>query len=188
MESVGDGNTQNQPQRCPTPGYLASSACGTSTPPRCAWRSCSHCARAARTWARRSAARVRGSMTTRSLSPLASRMMMTLRSKSRSFTRRRRPSISRMPVPYNKRATRALSGGSAAMRDATSATVRTEGMRLGRRKLPMSHCHAGLDPASMQLGPWIAGAATPDLIRGRNDRRRKVVLLQFPSPLGVRGR
>ncbi len=42
-----------------------------------------------------------------------------------------------------------------------------------------------LPRTSIRGHPWIAGAATPDSIRGRNDRRKKVVLLQFPSPLAV---
>ena len=47
---------------------------------------------------------------------------------------------------------------------------------LGRQTIPMSSCHAGLDPASMNSGPWIAGQA-------RNDSHLKQALLQFPSHL-----
>ncbi|MBG6071623.1 hypothetical protein IWX87_001376 [Polaromonas sp. CG_9.7] len=47
---------------------------------------------------------------------------------------------------------------------------------LGRQTIPMSSCHAGLDPASMNSGPWIAGQA-------RNDRHLKQALLQFQPPL-----
>ena len=44
---------------------------------------------------------------------------------------------------------------------------------LGKRKFPMYPCHAGLDPASMNSEPWIAGQA-------RNDNHLKPALLQFP--------
>ena len=47
---------------------------------------------------------------------------------------------------------------------------------LVRQTIPMSSCHAGLDQASMNSGPWIAG-------RARNDRHLKQALLQFPPPL-----
>ena len=47
---------------------------------------------------------------------------------------------------------------------------------LGRQTVPMSSCHAGLDPASMNSGPWIAGQA-------RNDSHLKPALLQFPPLL-----
>ena len=39
-----------------------------------------------------------------------------------------------------------------------------------KQKFPMYLCHAGLDPASMSLGPWIAGQA-------RNDSHLKPALL-----------
>ena len=42
----------------------------------------------------------------------------------------------------------------------------------------MYPCHAGLDPASMNSGPWIAGQA-------RNDSHLKPVLLKFPYPLAI---
>ena len=45
--------------------------------------------------------------------------------------------------------------------------------------------HAGLDPASMNSGPWLADAETPDLIRGRNNSHLKQVLLQFMSHLFI---
>ncbi len=44
----------------------------------------------------------RGSMVRRSLPPLPSRTVISLRSKSTSLTRSRTHSIRRMPVPYNK--------------------------------------------------------------------------------------
>ena len=47
---------------------------------------------------------------------------------------------------------------------------------LVRQTILMSSCHAGLDQASMNSRPWIAG-------RARNDRHLKQALLQFPPPL-----
>ena len=89
IDSVGEGNTQNQAHDRPTCGYFISNAWGVSTPPRWALRSASHCSRATRTCARNAWAKERGNITTRSLLPLASRTMITWRSKSMSLIRRR---------------------------------------------------------------------------------------------------
>ncbi len=129
MDSVGEGNTQNHPHDRPTCGYFISKAYGVSTPPRWALRSTSHCCLAARTWARNAGANDRGNMTTRSLLPLASRTMMIWRSKSMSLTRRRKPSISRMPVPYRSWANNAVGPSKKLNTAATSSLVSTLGMR-----------------------------------------------------------
>ena len=102
---------------------------GTSTPSRCAFRSESHWLRAANICVRSAGTNDFGSMTTRSLPPFASRTMMTLRSKSTSLIRRRMPSMSRMPVPYSKRANSAVCPFMFAKTQATSSLVRTLGMR-----------------------------------------------------------
>ena len=50
---------------------------------------------------------------------------------------------------------------------------------LGIGNLLMHSCHAGLDPASMQSGPWIADQV-------RNDSHFKPALSEFLSPLAAR--
>lgn len=87
---------------CPARGYFNSSACGRNTPGRSACRSASHSARAYRSCSFKATRIPSGSMTTRSLPPFPSRTMITLRSKSRSFTRSDNASRSRKPVPYSR--------------------------------------------------------------------------------------
>jgi hypothetical protein len=65
-------------------------------------------------------------------SGLASRTTNTWRSKSTSLTRRRKPSIKRMPVPYNSLTNNAMLPSIAPKREATSALVNTDGIRRGR--------------------------------------------------------
>jgi len=73
-----------------------------------------------------------GNITMRSLPPLPLRTTSTRRSKSTSFTRRRNPSLSRMPVLYNSLASNSSTPVIVPNKAATSVTVITDGMRLGR--------------------------------------------------------
>ncbi len=101
FDSCGAGNTQNHGQLSPARGYLLASAPGSSTPARSAARSTPHNAREYASCLRNTGTTADGSIVTRSFFPLPSRTKINPRSKSTSFTRRRRHSILRIPVPYS---------------------------------------------------------------------------------------
>ena len=106
---------------------FAGRACGSQTLPWPALRSwpwvasaCSICTRSGRR-------RPSGSTEMRSFCPLPSRITTCRRANSTSFTRRRTPSMMRMPVPYRRRPSSACTPSSRPSTSATSSLVRTTG-------------------------------------------------------------
>ncbi len=114
-------------------GYFLSSASGNRTLPHPARTSFSCIVFTSCRWSCRSFLRLTGSIVTRSLPPLPSRTVISLRAKSISFTRKCRHSINRSPAPYISKAINLLSPVTCPSTAFTSSRVNTTGNLFGLR-------------------------------------------------------
>ena len=76
-----------------------------------------------------------------------------------SLTRRRNPSKSRMPVPYNRRATKPATPFICARTACTSVCVRTTGRRRGRFARVMLSIHSNCRPKTSRYKKSKAASA-----------------------------
>ena len=131
-------------------------------------------------------ASVAGSTVRRSRPPLPSRTTISLRMKSTSLTRSRSPSISRIPVPYSRRATTPARPSIPASSDATSRRESTVGTRAGRLARTTSSIHGRRIPSTSRYRNssadrawfWVLAATPPStasVVRNRSTSTAPIV-------------